>query len=150
MKKFEFTLEKMLAYKEQLLEKEKNTLMQLRTEQRRITDSIQRLELQFSEINRELQEITRQAVDAEKIKGHRFQLDNTRHQLRQLRIELQQAEVAVQRQVGVVLAITQEVEGMEKLREKQWEEYNHAQAKNEELTIAELVNTQRALRQIAL
>lgn len=150
MKKFEFTLQKMLSYKEQLLEKEKNALMQLRSEKNQITEHIALLEAQFDQINKELLEKTRESVDAEKIKGHRFQLDNTRHQLRQLRIELQQVEAAIERQLRVVVSITQEVEGMEKLREKQQEEYNYNLAKSEELMVAELVNTQRVLRQIAL
>ena len=150
MKKFEFTLQKMLSYKEQLLEKEKNALMQLRSEKNQITEHIALLEAQFDQINKELLEKTRESVDAEKIKGHRFQLDNTRHQLRQLRIELQQIEAAIERQLRVVVSITQEVEGMEKLREKQQEEYNYNLAKSEELMVAELVNTQRVLRQIAL
>lgn len=150
MKKFEFTLQKMLSYKEQLLEKEKNALMQLRSEKNQITEHIALLEAQFDQINKELLEKTRESVDAEKIKGHRFQLDNTRHQLRQLRIELQQIEAAIERQLRVVISITQEVEGMEKLREKQQEEYNYNLAKSEELMVAELVNTQRVLRQIAL
>ena len=150
MKKFEFTLQKMLNYKEQLLEKEKNALMQLRSEKNQITEHIALLEAQFDQINKELLQKTRESVDAEKIKGHRFQLDNTRHQLRQLRIELQQIEAAIERQLRVVISITQEVEGMEKLREKQQEEYNYNLAKSEELMVAELVNTQRVLRQIAL
>ena len=150
MKKFEFTLQKMLNYKEQLLEKEKNALMQLRSEKNQITEHIALLEAQFDQINKELLQKTLESVGAEKIKGHRLQLDNTRHQLRQLRIELQQIEAAIERQLRVVISITQEVEGLEKLREKQQEEYNYNLAKSEELMVAELVNTQRVLRQIAL
>ena len=52
------------------------------------------------------------------------------------------AEEAVERQRRTVLAASQEVSGLDKLQEKQWEEYRHLYAKDSERQISEYLTMQ--------
>ena len=71
---------------------------------------------------------------------YEYEKDSIRNQLKQLRIEQKRAEIEVDRQVKVVVAASQEVAGLDKLKEKQLEEYQHQVAKADEDFISEYIS----------
>ncbi|MEM1485256.1 flagellar export protein FliJ [Oscillospiraceae bacterium PP1C4] len=141
MKKFEFTLSRMHDYKEQLLDKEKNTLSQLRAQKNRIDDKILALEQEFEIVSKAMQEETKDGITVLKIKCYNFQMENMRRQLKQLRSEQKLMASAVENQLKIVIAASQEVAGLEKLKEKQQEEYNIVQTRAEELVVSEYISS---------
>ena len=60
-------------------------------------------------------------------------------QIKELEASIEKMEVKVQRQLSVVIEATKEVSSLEKLEDKQLEEYNFKVAKAEEQFIAEYV-----------
>lgn len=146
MKKFEFTLSKMLDYKDQILDKEKNSLMQLRSQINIVVEKILGLEREFDKVNAELQRKSAKGITALEIKCYDFQLENIRYQTKQLKNEKKALELAEERQLRVVIAASQEVSGLDKLQEKQLEQYNYDVAKAEEMFISEIV-TSNIIRQ---
>ena len=68
-----------------------------------------------------------------------FLIDNTRKQIQVLQIELYKAEEIVEAQRKVVLSIYQEKTGMDKLEEKQTEEYRLLEAKAFESEIMQAI-----------
>ncbi|MEG0542323.1 MAG: flagellar export protein FliJ, partial [Angelakisella sp.] len=56
-------------------------------------------------------------------------------------------ELAIDRQRDVVTEVSQQVKGLELLRENQLEEYNYAARKEEEDRIAELISSKIARQQ---
>lgn len=142
MKKFHFSLGRMLDYKEQLLDKEKNTLAQLRAHKQRLEDKIDRLTAEANALGETARAESRAGITAVKLHGYEFQISNIREQIKALRVEFKTMEALVENQLKVVLAATQEVSGLEKLKEKQLEEYNYAQTKAEELVISEFISSQ--------
>lgn len=140
MKQFKFTLSRLLDYKDQVLETEKNTLAQLRQTRDGIERRIQSLEQEFTETDRRLKEDQKQAVSINQIRMYEYQFDSIRRQIKQFRLELRKAELEVERQMQVVVAASQEVSGLDKLKEKQLEEYQVSVARENETVINEFIS----------
>lgn len=140
MKKFKFTLDKLLDYKDQLLEKEKNELAALNVsrveaieEKLRLMDEMKRTQDEFN------QKAARGVSPMEMVMFSSF------HNTLRLRIEdqeklIERIEADVERQTGVVTEASKEVKSLEKLKDKQLEDYNFRAAKAEESFIEEYVN----------
>ena len=79
------------------------------------------------------------------MKSYRFQIENMRLQLEELGKEQKRMERMVERQTQVVLEAQQEVSGLDKLEEKQREEYQHELMRADEQTIAEYISTKLAM-----
>lgn len=139
MKSFVFSLERMRNYKEQLLDREKSTLRQLQKRRNDIADTIEQVNRYREQKGEELRRRQREGMDASALSEYRFYQENTRLQLEGLRQELKLAELEAERQLQVVIAASQEVAGLDKLEEKQLEEYRQLEAKENELQIEEHV-----------
>ena len=70
---------------------------------------------------------------------YKFYSENTRLQLNNLYEELERANARVDAQIKVVVSASQEVSGLDKLEEKQLEEYRYLEAKEMQEEILELV-----------
>lgn len=134
MKKFEFSLQKMQRYKQQILDKEKALLAALQSKRDKIKAEIEHLELFLVEQSRKLQGKQMQGMSAADLAGHNFIVQNTRTRLEALHIELLNAEKEVEEQRKIVLQASQEVKSIDKLEEKKLEEYHleASRAENEE------------------
>lgn len=141
MKKFQFSLGRVLDYKDQLLEREKNTLAQLRQQRQAIEDKMDSYRREFDAVNEELQHKSSEGVTVNELRGFDYQLQSIRYQQKLLQVEHKNISAAIERQLAVVLVANQEVSGLDKLEEKQREEYNHEVAKADELVIAEYVSS---------
>ena len=138
MKSFQFSLAKMRSYKEQVLEKEKTTLRHLQAEKAKIETDIENLENHRKEREQEFNN-SKNGLMAGELMLYKFHVENTRLQLNNLYEELKRAEARVDAQIKVVVGASQEVSGLDKLREKQLEEYKYLEAKEMQEEILELV-----------
>ncbi len=138
MKSFQFSLAKMRSYKEQVLEKEKTTLRQLQAEKTKIETDIENLENHRNAREQEFKE-SKNGLMASDLMLYKFYSENTRLQLNNLYEELKRAEARVEAQIKVVVAASQEVSGLDKLEEKQLEEYRYLEAKELQEEILEMV-----------
>lgn len=139
MKRFEFSLNKLKGYKEQVLEVEKNSLAQLRSRQQQMMDEQNELREKLRLSNEEFCEKSGKGMTVLQItmfKGYHRSLSQ---QIEELEKSIEQMEVKVRKQLNVVVAATQEVSSLEKLEEKQLEEYKFMAAKEEERFISEYV-----------
>lgn len=141
MKNFVFSLERMRGYKEQVLDKEKNNLAQLQQRRNKITDQIDQLKIYCELKNIELQEKQRLGMDASELNAYRFFKENVRLQLEDLAQELQKADNEVERQRQIVVSVSREVAGLDKLEERQLEEYHVLETRDFNLQIQEHVVT---------
>lgn len=141
MKRFTFSLERMRGYKTQLLEREKNTLRQLQRVRFEIEEHITLLEAEFQQVNRDLQADVQKGMAVSKLRLYNFQMENIRSQIAALRWDLAAAQKEVEAQLAVVVTASQEVSGLDRLEEKQREEYDQAVLKEDALLISELVSS---------
>lgn len=149
MKSFKFSLARMRDYKEQILDKEKGTLRLLNRQLDEIRDRIAVLKRYQAEKHREFAAKQQEGIKAHEIKSYQVFFESARIQLEQLAEEAHKAEEAVERQLKVVIAASQDVSGLNKLEEKQLEEYQLAASKAGEQEIAEFISSRMIRERIA-
>lgn len=147
MKKFKFTLGRMLDYKDQLLDEEKNKLALLRQKKQEIDDHIESLLRELDKISVTMRQEQERGITAFQLLSYESQRTNIRRQIEQLKKEQALAKLEVKRQVQAVVQATQEVSKLDKLQDKQLEEYKKMVMKAEELEIEEFVSSRRIVTQ---
>lgn len=146
MKKFSFSLQKLLNYKEQVFDAEMTTLAEMRavlaTLEGELADMQTERKTRYADFtSRAARGIA--AIEMETHKNYITMLDFATKQ-KQNQIEMQQR--AVDKQAEKVFECKMEISTMEKLREKKLEEYNSMVAKAEEIFIEEFVTNSKALK----
>lgn len=144
MKKFHFSLQKLKDFREGELDRQKNALALLRADLKRIEEARRVLIDKLAEQGEQLERVYKLGSTSSDIamrKRYIVTLQQEIHIKEQQAIE-KQAEI--EQQLSVVVEATKEVKTLEKLEEKQLEEYNHAASKENEQFIEEFVSGQTA------
>ncbi len=141
MKSFVFSLEKMRNYKDQVLNREKGILSDLKRRRDEMADRKAKLEQDRIHSHEDFRQRQQKGVTALELSQHNYLSENMRRQLEQLALDLINAEADVERQTRVVLSVSQEVSALDKLEEKQLDEHRYQESKSEELRIDELLTT---------
>lgn len=139
MKKFVFTLERMLAYQEQNLEKEKGILARITAERDKLDEDRREMELRIRHIQEEIGQRQKQGTTVFVLKGCYSVLEGVRIRLEETETELARAQARVEKQRHIVTEASREVKKLEKLKEKQLEEYRQDEAKEQQDLIIEHV-----------
>ncbi len=139
MKRFEFSLNKLMGYKQQILDREKNDLAHLRRQQQQMQEEKELLEETLRRSAEEFRDLSGKGISVMQVTMFKSYHQSLRMQIRDLEDAIENMEKKVQKQLGVVIEATKEVSSLEKLEEKQLEAYNFKVAKAEEQFIAEYV-----------
>ncbi|MFT3951833.1 MAG: hypothetical protein QM689_07830 [Oscillospiraceae bacterium] len=142
MKKYEFTLEKVRDFKSQILNREKNLLLGLRMERNRLEADEQGLKDLFEQLNDEMHEEFCQGMCVSRIRLFEYRKNGIREERRSLGDKMTVLDASIERQQRRVAAVKQEVSGLDKLEEKQREDYIRQMLKEQEEIIAEFVSAQ--------
>lgn len=140
MKKFQFTLQKLMDFREQELDRQKNALAVLQGDLKRIMDRREELTAMVARYSNELVASGAAGVSVAEMamrKRYIVTLQQEIHECEQ-RAFLKQQEI--EKQLAVVVDATKDVKTLEKLEEKQLEEYKAAEGKENELFIEEFVS----------
>ena len=140
MKKFQFTLQKLMDFREQELDRQKNALAVLQGDLRRINDRRDELTEKVVRYSNDLVTSSAVGLPAAEIsmrKRYIVTLQQEIHECEQRAILKQQE---IDKQLSVVVDATKDVRTLEKLEEKQLEEYKAAEGKENELFIEEFVS----------
>lgn len=146
MKSFEFSMERIRNYKTQVLEKEKKVLSVLLRKREEIIEKINSTERFRAEKLTQVADKQSEGVSMGELLSLSFLIENSRKQIEALYIELQKAEEVIDAQREVVVAIYQDKTGMDKLEEKQVEEYRLLEAKVAEGELMQVISNQMARR----
>ena len=144
MKAFRFSLDRVREFKSQILDKEKKTLGVLLKNRDDILLKIAEIEQRRLALSREAENKQTEGISAIELNSYNFLLENARTQLEMLNIQLNKAEEELEAQRQVVLAIYQEKTGMDKLEERQLEEYRLLEAKENENDIMQVISNKMA------
>lgn len=140
MKKFQFTLQKLMDFREQELDRQKNALAVLQGDLKRINDRREELTEKVVKYSNDFVTSSAAGLPAAEIsmrKRYIVTLQQEIHECEQ-RAFLKQQEI--DKQLSVVVDATKDVRTLEKLEEKQLEEYRAAEGKENELFIEEFVS----------
>ncbi len=143
MKKFKFSLEKLKSFKEQIKKREENTLAALRAEQ---LDKLHEKEELLKELDRRNAEFIRKseigmtAMEMVTEKGFiSYILDSIKAKDKEISV----LSARINKQLIVVTEASREVQTLEKLEEKQFDEYKFKERKADEAFIEEYVGNRR-------
>lgn len=149
MRRFEFSLDRVLGYKNQMLDREKNELARLRMVKNQMDEELEELLEEFQVVNHKMTVESQRGVTVLKLKGFQFQLDCLRDDMEQLNEKRRDQDVLIDEQLGVVLELSQSVSGLDKLKDHQKEEFARYEAKVNETEISEFITGKLALAQQA-
>lgn len=144
MKKFQFSLQKLKDFREQELDRQKNTLSLLQAELRRIEESREVLIGKIAEQGEQLDRVYKLGSTASDIAMRKRYIVTLQQEVHIKERQAMEKRVEIEEQLAVVVEATKEVKTLEKLEEKQLEEYNHAASKENEQFIEEFVSGQTA------
>ena len=140
MKRFQFTLDKLMGYKDQVLSKEKNDLAQLRSDRLKVISEKEEMEQKLRESGEEFAEkaaLGMSIMEITMFKGfHNALID----QIRLKEKQISEFDDRIAKQLNVVVEASKDVNSLEKLRDKQLEEYRFRVNKSEEQFIEEYVS----------
>lgn len=141
MKKFEFTLERILSFKRTLYEKERSALAHLRARRAGIQQRRDDTETQILQKDAEFRhKAASGGVRAQEVATLNFQRESSTVLIEQLDTQIAALDIEIEKQLEVVIALDKEVKSLEKLRETQWEEYVAEAARQEQERISEIVS----------
>ena len=140
MKKFNFTLQSLKKYTEQMLDSEKSVLGRLRAElvemQAELDAKTAEYELSIDKLN----ELVRGGTTAMRLSLHKKYVSSLQQDIYRIKGRMVQKRDEVEQQLQRVIDATKEVSKLEKLEEKQLEEYRYAAQKEQEQIIEEFVS----------
>ena len=143
MKRFQFSLNTVLSYKQQVLEELQNEHGQLLYQVRQQELVLQAAEERYRGLNLEFRQAETEGLTiAEALRyesGLRFLEDEIQREAKRLR----EYEAAAEEKRRQVVAARQDTASLEKLKDKKWEDYQKQVQKGEELLIEELVTAAR-------
>ena len=117
MKRFEFSLKKLMGYKKQVLDREKNDLAHLRRQQQQMLDEKSELEARLTSSNNEFCQKSGVGMTVLQITMFKSYHQSLSQQIKELEASIEKMEEKVQKQLGVVIEATKEVSSLEKLEE---------------------------------
>ena len=142
MRKFQFTLQKLMDFRQQELDRQKNTLSALQSDLQRIYAEKEQLIRQVEQFSFELDEICRQGAQAFEISVRKRYIVTLQQEIHAHDASAALKQQEINKQLGVVVEATKDVRTLEKLEEKQLEEYKAAATKENEQFIEEFVSGQ--------
>lgn len=140
MKKFTFTLEKVLSVKNQLHEVKRNELMQLQVRLNEIFDAIEANQQEFDRYNADVNLIMQGGTNSSSIESYKNYFNYLNNREKQLKRDQHDIEQLIENKQQEIIEIKTEISGLEKLKEKQLAEYNKALQKQQEQEIEEFLN----------
>lgn len=140
MKKFQFSLDHVRDYRDRLLDEETGKLQRLQAERDRLEQQINQLKTDFAQVSEEMRKAQAEGSPPWNSGDSVCSWESIRMQVRELTEQLEAAKARVEQQTRVVVAANQEVSKLDKLRDRQYEDWQAGVRKAEEERIEELVS----------
>ncbi len=131
MKAFKFSLDKVLGYREQVLESEKNALSFELAKETELIQLIEKTKGDIDEQSTLLKQRMEQGTTAIEIMQFSSQVEALKHKLKQQKSDLVKQQQMVQKQRTVVIKANQDHTLLQKLKEKKRAEYDGMMLKHE-------------------
>ncbi|MDL2293595.1 hypothetical protein LJC60_03080 [Ruminococcaceae bacterium OttesenSCG-928-D13] len=148
IKKFAFSLQRMLGFKRTLYEKERNTLAQLRAERLVLFTRRENTEHQMLASDAAFRDkAATEGVRFAEVAAQAYKRESADALCKSLDLDIANKDVEIEAQLQVVIALDKEVKSLEKLRESQWDEYVAELAREENERILEIVSNKFASEQ---
>lgn len=139
MKKFQFSLEKVLSYKNQINDVLMNELAVLQHELQRIDDKIAELQRVFADTNNRMVSDMSEGVSSASISVFKIYLNDISTQITRKLAERERQLRRIEGKQQEIINSNVEIASLDKLKEKQLSEYNVLAAKAQEVELNEFI-----------
>lgn len=139
MKKFNFTLQSLKKYNDQVLDSEKSVLGRLRAELAEMQAELDNKTAEYEQSIDKLNELVRGGTTAMRLSLHKKYVSSLQQDIYRIKGRMELKYEEIENQLQKVIDATKEVSKLEKLEEKQLEEYRYAAQKEQEQIIEEFV-----------
>lgn len=150
MKKFNFSLQKVLEIKEQLLENLKIELGSLNNDLKTIEMTIKNLRYRFTEINNKFVEKSSVAISVGEMAYYKMLMGSILKQIEKKEEDRQIVLKKIEEKRQEIVSMNMEISSLEKLKDKELEKYSRAVAKKEEIFIEEFVSNKSMTKKYAM
>ncbi len=145
MKKFRFSLETVLDYKQQVLDALQAEHGAILAQVRAQEELLERLEANYYELNQEFTQRKMEGISILDAMQYEQYLRAMEREIQEAVLELEKLRQEEEAKRAQVVAAKQDTSSLEKLREKKLDLYNKAVQKSEEAMIDEFVSTTRVM-----
>lgn len=145
MKKFEFRLEKILSYKEQLLENETAKLTILNEKLQKANKRLNSLEEQLADCRKQLEESMTGNVSPVKCGLYSRYAEHLKDLVEIQKAEVKNITAQVNAQIEIIKELKLDSKSLETLKDAQYEEYQKETLKKSELFVEEFVSASRIM-----
>lgn len=147
MKKFNFSLQKVLEIKTQLLKNLKNELSNLNEEMRVIERELQSLKNKYRDTNEEFIQKSSISMTSGEMTYYKIFMSGTLKSIEKKEDEKLQQNKKIESKRNEIMNMNMEISSLEKLRDKELERYNESLVKSEEIFIEEFVSNSKMSKQ---
>lgn len=145
MKKFQFSLDNVLGYKQQVLENLQNEHAMIMQRVRQQEEHLEQTTASYHDCNRQFRQAEAEGITVAEALRFESGLRFWEKEIESSRLLLQKYRQEAEEKRKQVVAARQDTASLENLKEKKHEAYLEAAQKGEERTIEELVNTKRVM-----
>ena len=140
MKKFSFSLQNVLDFKNQYLDSAKNEYSSAMADVTKQQEVIMRLEDMYARTNNEYNEKKSEGLGISDMLRYDSYLQRITAEIEGEIVKLHELEEILEEKFNIMVKAKQEVASLDKLREKRYDAYNYEMQKQEELFIEEFVS----------
>lgn len=144
MKKFAFSLQRLLDYTTQMLDIERATLADMNAVLRGFIEELEALRAEYAMRGREYAEKAAEGTTPLEMRMRRDYLTSLDDRIHSKQVQIEMQRKVVEKQTDKVRDTKMEISTMEKLRENKLDEYNALDQKEQELFIEEFVSNAKA------
>lgn len=150
MKKFSFSLQKVLEIKEQVLENLKLELSNLNHDYKNIEQQIEDLKIKFKTVDNEFVEKSAVSISVGEMYYNKIYMSSILKQVDNKEEEKGIVLKKIETKRQEILNINKEISSLDKLRENELEKYKKALLKSEEIFIDEFVSNKSMTKKYAI
>lgn len=146
MKKFEFHLEKLLSYKDQMLDSEMMTLGVLQTQLSKAQNKLTALELELEQCKRKLEKAMIGNIDPTACQIHKNYIEHVKELIVRSQQEVDFLTQQVNDQIEVVKRLKLDTKSLEIIKDSRFEEYKKEDIKRSEKQLEEFITTAKLMK----
>ncbi|NCC86335.1 MAG: hypothetical protein EOM05_00505 [Clostridia bacterium] len=140
MKKFGFSLEKILNVKQQMLEVKKNEILQVQMKIKDVENEEDNIKLEFNDYDKRMKGELENGTSPQNIMTYKVYFNSLIRREKELAKEKEKYKELIRQHQEELIKLKSEISGLEKLKEKQRAEYDKLVRKTQERDIEEYIN----------